>query len=338
MQPSLAADTAPAGTHAAGSSPASYGGLGTRGAPVAKPVTHLIVNVSVTVVPLVGFLVGIVLLWNNLVTPVDLEIMAVMYLIAAIGITMGYHRLLTHRAFETYPALRYLLAVAGSMAGQGSPIIWVADHRKHHAFADEDGDPHSPHVGRSEGFRGAIRGLWHAHLGWLYRTAPASEPMRYASDLVRDAGIRRISRMFLALVGVGMLLPFLAGWMIAGTLRGGLIALVWGGLVRLFVGYHVVFSINSICHFHGRRRFEVDDRSRNVPWLAIPSLGESWHHNHHAFPTSARHGLRWWEIDITGSLIVLMKRLGLAWNVIEVSPEAQLRKLAPDHSTVKRAG
>jgi stearoyl-CoA desaturase (delta-9 desaturase) len=292
-----------------------------------KPSVHKVFNLGIAIIPFIGVIVAIVLLWNDLVTLHDIVIMGVMYFVASLGITMGYHRLLTHRAFETYPAIRYGLAVAGSMAGQGPPIIWVADHRKHHAFADEEGDPHSPHLEPGEGIRGALRGLWHAHMGWLYRLFPASEPMRYARDVVRDRGMRRISALFLPLVGLGLLIPFALGLLITGTLRGALIALVWGGLVRLFIGYHVVFSINSVCHFFGRRRFAVDDRSGNVAWLAIPSLGESWHHNHHAFPTSARHGLRWWEIDITGLAIRALERVGLAWQVVRVSPEAQARKL-----------
>ena len=291
-----------------------------------KPQLHRLFNLAIAIVPAVGTIVAIVLLWNDLVTLHDLVTLGVLYFVASIGITMGYHRLLTHRAFETFPAVKYALAIAGSMAGQGPPIIWVADHRKHHTFSDEEGDPHSPHVNHGDGLRGAVRGLWFSHMGWLYRLFPASEPMRYARDLVRDRGMRRISSLFLPLVGLGLLIPFLVGFAVTGTLRGALICLVWGGLVRLFLGYHVVFSINSICHFFGRRRFDTRDESRNVFWLALPSLGESWHHNHHAFPTSARHGLAWWEIDITGLLIHLMKRLRLAWNVVEVTPEDMREK------------
>jgi stearoyl-CoA desaturase (delta-9 desaturase) len=294
---------------------------------VTKPRAHRLFNLGIAVIPFIGVIIAIVLLWNNLVTAADLAIMVVMYFVASIGITMGYHRLLTHRSFQTYPAVRYALAIAGSMAGQGPPIIWVADHRKHHTFADEEGDPHSPHLEPRGGVVGAMKGLWHAHMGWLYRLFPAAEPMRYARDLVADRGMRRISGAFVPLVGLGLVIPFAAGYAITGSLRGALIALVWGGLVRLFFGYHVVFSINSICHFFGRRRFETEDESRNVFWLAIPSLGESWHHNHHAFPTSARHGLDWWELDITALLIAAMKRVGLAWSVVEFSSDAQRKKL-----------
>jgi stearoyl-CoA desaturase (delta-9 desaturase) len=291
-----------------------------------KPSIHRAFNLAIAIVPVIGLAVAVILLWNDLVTIDDLVIMAVMYFLASIGITMGYHRLLTHRAFATYPAIKYALAIAGSMAGQGPPIIWVADHRKHHAFSDEAGDPHSPHLESGTGIRAGARGLWHAHMGWLFRLFPASEPTRYARDLVRDSGMRRISASFFGLVALGLFIPALAGFAITGTARGALIAFTWGGLVRLFLGYHIVFSINSVCHYFGRRRFYTEDESRNVFWLAIPSLGESWHHNHHAFPTSARHGLAWWEIDITGLLIIGLKRLGLVWNVVEVSPETQRGK------------
>jgi stearoyl-CoA desaturase (delta-9 desaturase) len=297
-----------------------------------KPGLHRAFNLAIAIVPAIGTVVAIILLWNDLVTAWDLVALVILYCVASLGITMGYHRLLTHRAFETYPAIRYGLAIAGSLAGQGPPIIWVADHRKHHTFADEEGDPHSPHVDQGDGVGGTLRGLWFAHMGWLYRLFPASEPMRYSRDLVRDPVMRRISALFLPLVALGLLIPFAFGYAVTGTLRGALICLVWGGLVRLFLGYHVVFSINSICHCFGRRRFDTDDQSRNVFWLAIPSMGESWHHNHHAFPTSARHGLAWWEIDITGLLIRLMERLGLAWNVIRVTPTAMQKKVS--HRTV----
>jgi stearoyl-CoA desaturase (delta-9 desaturase) len=300
--------------------PEPFKGFDPMSISVGKPRVHKIFNLGIAIVPFVGLIVAIVLLWNDLVHLHDLLIMLVMYVIASLGITMGYHRLLTHRSFQTYPAVRYGLAAAGSMAGQGPPIIWVADHRKHHRFSDADGDPHSPHLEGGEGLVPAVRGLWHAHMGWLFRLFPASEPMVYARDMVRDRGMRRISSAFLPLVALGLVIPFAIGLAITGTVEGGLIALVWGGLVRLFIGYHVVFSINSVCHFFGYQRFRVDDHSGNVMWLAIPSLGESWHHNHHAFPRAARHGMAWWELDITGLLIGAMQRVGLAWDVVAPTP------------------
>jgi stearoyl-CoA desaturase (delta-9 desaturase) len=284
-------------------------------------------NLGAVVVPFVAFAAAIALLPSDYVGPTDLAILAGMYLLSALGITIGYHRLLTHRSFETPRPVRYALAIMGQTAVQGPVIDWVADHRKHHAFTDEDGDPHSPH-GHGGGFRGALHGLYHAHVGWLFETQGRADRRRYARDLMDDPVMKRISKSFLPNAALGLALPFALGLAITGRLSGGLTALLWGGLVRIFFLHHVTWSINSVCHFFGRRRFAVDDHSTNVFWLALPSLGESWHHNHHAFPRSARHGMRWWEIDVTGLIIMAMKRVGLARDVVTISPEKQTERLA----------
>jgi stearoyl-CoA desaturase (Delta-9 desaturase) len=286
------------------------------------------VNVGAVVVPFLAFLAAVPLLWNRLLGVTDLALFAVMYAICGLGVTVGFHRLLTHRSFTTYMPLQYLFAVLGSMAVQGPVIGWVADHRKHHAHADEDGDPHSPHVGHGPGVRGVLAGLWHAHVGWLFTHQGRAERQRYARDLMEDLGMRWISRHFVALVLVSLLLPALAGWALTGRLTGALTGLLWGGLVRIFFQHHVTWSINSVCHFFGRRRFETEDESTNVAWLALPSLGEAWHHNHHAFPRSAIHGLRWYELDPSGLFIRALRRLGLAWNVVSITPERQRAKAA----------
>ena len=246
------------------------------------------------------------------------------YLATAFGITIGFHRLLTHRAFETYRPIKYLFAILGSMAVQGPVIGWVADHRKHHAHTDEEGDPHSPHVGEGSG----LRGLYHAHVGWLFEENGLADAKRYAPDLLEDPGMRFISRHFLWWVMLGLAIPFGLGYAIGGTLTAALLALFWGGFVRVFFVHHITWSINSICHFFGSRRFETDDRSTNVAWLAVPSLGEAWHHNHHAFPRAAVQGMRWWEVDISGLTIRAMEKVGLAWNVVIISPERQQQRLA----------
>ncbi len=286
------------------------------------------VNLGAVVVPFVAFLVAVPLLWNRLVGVTDLAVFAVMYLASGLGVTVGFHRLLTHRAFATYKPVQYTLAVLGSLAIQGPVISWVADHRKHHAHADEDGDPHSPHVGHEPGVRGMLAGLWHAHVGWLFSEQGRAERRRYAPDLMEDPGMRRISRNFLPLVVTSLALPALGGWALTGRLSGALTGLFWGGLVRVFFLHHITWSINSVCHFFGRRRFETDDESTNVAWLALPSLGEAWHHNHHAFPRSAIHGLRWYELDPTGLVIRALRRVGLAWNVVSITPERQRAKAA----------
>ncbi len=288
---------------------------------------HKALNLGAVILPFIAFVGAVVLLWNELVGWTDLAIMLLMYLLTGFGVTVGYHRMLTHRAFETSGPVRYTLAVLGSMALEGPAIIWVADHRKHHAFADEDGDPHSPH-GHGEGLSGALHGLFHAHMGWLFQNQGRAEMKRYTRDLLADGGLRKINKWFFGFVGLGFVIPFLLGLALTQSLAGGLTAMLWGGLVRIFLLHHVTWSINSVCHFFGRRRFDTDDHSRNVFWLALPSLGEAWHHNHHAFPTSAAHGLRWWELDPSALLIRGMEKAGLVWNVVRVSPERQLAKLA----------
>jgi stearoyl-CoA desaturase (Delta-9 desaturase) len=289
---------------------------------------HRISNLVAVFLPIAAFLAAIVLLWHRAVGWTDLAIMLVLYVLTGLGVTVGYHRLLTHRAFETSGWMRAVLAAIGSMAVQGPVISWVADHRKHHAFTDEDGDPHSPHTGHGGGLLGGVKGLYHAHVGWMFSGHGRAELERFAPDLVRDHRLRVIDRTFLAWVALGLAIPFALGWGIAGSLEGGLTALLWGGLVRIFLLHHVTWSINSVCHFFGRRRFATEDESRNVFWLALPSFGEAWHHNHHAFPTSAFHGLKRWELDPSAAVIVALEKLGLIWNVVRVPGERQRAKLA----------
>ena len=285
------------------------------------------VNLIGVVVPFLGVLVAIVLLWNRAVDAVDLAILATMYVITGIGVTVGFHRLLTHRSFQTHAWVERTFAVMGSLSVQGSVLDWVADHRKHHAHADKEGDPHSPHVGHGSG----LRGLWHAHTGWLLENQGQADWKRYATELYEDRHMRRIGRSFPWLVLLSLALPTALGFVLDGfTLRGAVLGYIWGGLVRIFLVHHVTWSVNSICHFFGRRRFEIEDQSTNVAWLSLVSFGESWHHNHHAFPRSAYHGLRRWEIDPSGWLISMMQRVGLAWNVVRITPERQHQKTALD--------
>jgi stearoyl-CoA desaturase (delta-9 desaturase) len=288
---------------------------------------HRWLNLAGVLLPFIGFVVAVVLLWNTLVDWADLAVMLVMYVISGYGVTLGFHRLLTHRSFQTFKPVEYTLAILGSLAVQGPVISWVADHRKHHAHTDQEGDPHSPH-GHGGGLRGAVSGLWYAHMGWLFHVSGTSDHARYARDLHEDRGMRVIHRTFGLWVTVGLLMPAALGYALDPTLEGALTAALWGGPVRIFALHHVTWSINSVCHFFGTRRFDVEDHSTNVFWLSLLSFGESWHHNHHTFPRSARHGLRWWEVDPTGWLIRGMRRVKLAWNVVEISPERQHQKLA----------
>jgi stearoyl-CoA desaturase (Delta-9 desaturase) len=275
--------------------------------------------------PFLAFLVAVVLLWNRFVGWMDLVVMVALYVLTGLGITVGYHRLLTHRSFQTARPVQYLFAILGSMSVQGPVLHWVADHRKHHAHTDVDGDPHSPHLA-GRGLIGAIKGLWHAHVGWLFTLKDRAEPERYARDWLEDRGMRAIDRLFFVWLALGVAIPFAIGWAAGGSLGAGLEGALWGGAVRIFFLHHVTFSINSICHFFGRRAFATEDESRNVFWLAPLTFGESWHNNHHAFPRSAFHGLRWTQLDPGGIVIRLLEKLGLAWNVVRISPERQAEK------------
>src|ERR1700758_3360245 len=291
---------------------------------------HKIVNLIGVPLPLVGVIAAIVLLWNQAAGPLEVALLVGLSLLPALGVTLGYHRMFTHRAFESSRVFRAVVAVLGSMAVQGSVITWVADHRKHHTFTDQAGDPHSPHLS-GPGFWGGVKGLWHAHVGWLFETVGTAERERFAADLLRDRVVRVVDKLFFLWVVLGFVIPFGLGWIVGGGLGTALTALIWGGFVRMFLLHHVTWSINSVCHFVGRRRFDVDDESRNVFWLAPFSMGEAWHHHHHAFPTSAFHGLRLWEriADPTGLIIALLEKLGLVWNGVRVSPVRQAAKALP---------
>jgi len=227
-------------------------------------------NLGAVVVPFLALLLAIVLLWNRAVGAIELCVMAFMYILTGLGITVGYHRMLTHKAFQASKPVEYFWAIAGSMAVQGPAIAWVADHRKHHAHTDEEGDPHSPHVGQGSG----LKGLWFAHVGWLTKTQGEAAFRKYAPDLCDDKGMRWISRNFIWFVGLSLLIPFVLGFVLHGfSLSGALWTLLWAGFVRMFFLHHATWSINSVCHFFGRRRFDVEDKSTNVAWLAIPTFG-----------------------------------------------------------------
>jgi stearoyl-CoA desaturase (delta-9 desaturase) len=292
-------------------------------------------NIVAVVIPFIALIAAIAVFWDDYVGWTNIGLFIGMYLATAIGITVGYHRLFTHRAFDAPRPVKYTLAILGSMSVQGSLIDWVADHRKHHAFTDEEGDPHSPH-GHGGGLKGALHGLWYAHTGWLFETHGAADKKRFAKDLLDDGGLRFISRKFPLWILLGLAIPTVLGYFLSGgTWMGALTGYLWGGLVRIFFVHHVTWSVNSICHFFGTRRFQIEDQSTNVFWLAIPSLGESWHHNHHAFPRSAEHGLKWYEIDLSALIIKGMAKIGWATNVVTIAPERQ--KQREEEAAPKRA-
>ena len=293
--------------------------------PVLVNVDRAITAVITAVPPLALVIVGS-LAWNRELHWRDVAIFLIMYIPVGLGVTVGFHRLLTHRSFKTSPGMRGLLGVLGTMSVEGPVISWVADHRKHHAYSDRLGDPHSPHVEHGGGLRGALRGLGHAHVGWLFNHSQRAARDRFAPDLVADRVVSFVDSTFVLWSLVGLAIPFGLGVLIGGTVGAGLEGMLWGGVARIFVLHHVTYSINSLCHFFGRRRFATDDESRNLLWLAPLSFGEAWHNNHHAFPTSAAHGLGRWEIDFSGLLISALERAGLVWDVQRVSHDRQAAK------------
>jgi stearoyl-CoA desaturase (delta-9 desaturase) len=294
--------------------------------PAAHEIRDRVITGIVTVVPFIGLAIAFWQSWEGLLRASDLVVFAILYTATGLGVTVGFHRLLTHRSFKTTRPLRALFAVLGSAAIEGPVISWVADHRKHHAFSDRPGDPHSPHIDHGVGWTGALRGLLHAHLGWIFIHTHRGARTRYAPDLLGERLMRFVDRTFLlwALAGLGA--AFGLGVAIGGTVLAGLTALLWGGAVRMFFVHHVSYSINSLCHFFGRRMFETTDESRNLAWLAPLSLGEAWHNNHHAFPTSAVHGLGRWQVDPSALVIRGLELVGLAWDVGRPSPERQASK------------
>ena len=287
---------------------------------------HVFILIS-AIAPLIGVFTAIVLLWNQAVGWSDMIVFAIMYVVAGLGVSTGYHRLLAHRAFKTYRPIALFFAASGAIAGQGPPLIWTAHHRRHHRVADKPGDPHSPYGDLEPGIKGALKGLWHAHMGWLFNKELSSDPMRYCPDLARDRGMRFISKYFLWFVAAGIVLPGLIGWAITGEfVMGFLTGMLWGGLVRFFVSNHVTYAVNSVGHYFGSRRFATADESRNVFWLALPSFGEAWHNNHHAFPRSYRHGMKWYELDISALVVLTLEKLHLAWDVMRIDPDRMRAK------------
>lgn len=299
--------------------------------PADRPYTTTIwtrlANLVGVVIPFVGLVVAIFLLWGVAFSWTYLAILGGMYAVTALGITVGYHRYFTHRSFDTPRPIVFLLAVFGAMAAQGSVLEWVAVHRRHHQHSDDHDDPHSPHTS-GHGLLGVIRGAWHSHMGWLFRRrAPGLS--KYIPDLSRDRLIRVVSGLFPVWVLLGLLIPAALGGLITLSWMGVLLGLIWGGLVRIFLIHHVTWSVNSVCHLWGSRPFETHDHSRNNLVMGIIALGEGWHNGHHAFPTSARHGLRWWEIDASYYIIRAMSLVGLASNIRVPARERVIAKRRP---------
>lgn len=273
------------------------------------------INLTTVLLPFAGLGAAIGLLWGVAFGWMYVWILLGMAVVSALGITVGFHRLCTHRSFKTPAVLRYLFAAAGSMAVQGPVIRWCAEHRKHHQHSDTEHDPHSPHMGPrgswGDGVVATLRGAFHAHLGWLFGPA-ATGLAKYSRDLREDRAIVLADRQFVLWVLIGLAIPAILGGLISMSWGGVLLGFLWGGLVRILLVHHVTWSVNSICHLWGTRPFQSRDESRNNPIVGFLALGEGWHNNHHAFPTSARHGLRWWEFDLSYLLIRALNLVGLA--------------------------
>ncbi|GHG07547.1 MULTISPECIES: acyl-CoA desaturase [Amycolatopsis] len=288
--------------------------------PVPKPVLsgkqtipELITIRTFLLVPFVALAVAVPVFWGWGVSWLDLTIAGAFFVVSTLGITVGYHRYFTHGSFRAKRALRIALAIAGGLAAQGPVLVWVADHRRHHAFSDREGDPHSPWLFGTSPVALA-RGFWHAHMGWLFGRDKTNVD-RFAPDLAADRDLRVVDRLFPLWVVVSLLLPPLLGGLITLSWWGALTAFLWAGLARVSFQHHVTWSVNSICHMIGERPFASRDRSANFWPLAILSMGESWHNTHHADPTSARHGVLRGQLDVSARVIWVFEKLGWAWNV-----------------------
>lgn len=280
------------------------------------------------IIPLLSVVAAPFIVWGWGFRWTDLGLLLGLYILTALGITVGYHRLFVHRSFETNIVVKFVLAVLGAMAAQAPLLTWVAKHRAHHQHSDTAGDPHSPH-GHPGGALGVLRGIWHAHIGWFF-DPDLPDIERYVPDLTKSRTLRVASALFPAWVALGLLLPAVLGGLITRTWSGVWTGLIWGGLVRIFLVHHVTWSVNSACHLWGLRPFRSNDESRNNAVFGVLALGEGWHNTHHAFPTSARHGLRWWQIDMSYWVIWALARLGLAWDLKLPTMQAQRqRRRAP---------
>ena len=285
-----------------------------------------LVTLTAVLVPTLGVLSAAGILWGVAFRPVDAVLFAVFYVLPGLGITVGFHRLFSHKSFKSGPVVRGTHAILGSMTLQGPVTQWVTDHRRHHAMSDKPGDPHSPH-GHRDGLWGGLAGLWHSHMGWLFTTKGMERDRVYGKDLYDDPLIRWIDRLYFVWVALSLGIPFAVGYIVGGgSLALGFEAFVWAGLVRIFLFDHITWSVNSICHSFGRRDYDTSDESRNVAVLAIPTMGEAWHNNHHAFPGSAVHGLGRRQIDISAGVIRLLEKAGLVWDVKRPTEERLARR------------
>ncbi len=307
-------------------------------APEIRGVVHLTaaqlrtqrrITLVLTALPVIGTALGIWQLWGSGIGSLDLILLLSFYAATGLGISVGFHRLFTHRSFRALRGVRIVLALFGSMAVQGSVVQWCATHRRHHAYADQYGDPHSPHLAQAAGLRGVLLGLWHGHMGWLFAGQGESEPKEWVPDLLADRDIVRIGAAFPFTTLASFALPPLLALVITQSFGAALTAFIWGSLVRIFLLHHVTWSINSICHFYGNEAYKARDESRNVWALSPVSFGESWHNNHHAFPWSARLGLDRWQIDFGWYAIKGLAAAGLVQDVKVPTRDQRAKRRLP---------
>jgi stearoyl-CoA desaturase (Delta-9 desaturase) len=277
------------------------------------PLGHRIANLIVIMLPIMAVITGATYAWGWGFGWLELSLFLGMYLLTGLGITIGFHRLFTHKSFETNRPVTAFLGIAGSMAVEGPLLDWVAFHRCHHQHSDHHDDPHTPH-GHGSGVKGIIKGIWRAQIGWLFEPKRA-DIRKYVPDLEKDRMVSTISKLFPLWVVLSFAIPATIGGLVTMSWVGAILGFVWGGLVRVVFVHHVTWSVNSICHVWGTQPFKSHDESRNNPIVGILAFGEGWHNNHHAFPTSARHGLKWWQIDVSWLLIWAASKVGLAQKV-----------------------
>jgi len=290
-------------------------------APEALPIAERAITLSVILLPLVGLIAAIVHAWGWGVGWTEIGLLIGMYIATGLGITVGFHRLFTHSSFRAGPVVTAIFGILGSMAFEGPLLRWVAYHRCHHQHSDHAADPHSPHH-HGTGAAGVLRGFFKAHVGWMLYRSPHEESInRYVKDLEKQKLVVWISKAFPLWSAISLLLPALIGGLISMSWTGALLGLLWGGLVRILVVHHITWSVNSVCHLWGSKPFESHDESRNNPIVGILAFGEGWHNNHHAFPTSARHGLAWWQLDVSYLVTRALEICGLVHDVRVPSPE-----------------
>lgn len=278
------------------------------------------IALAVNIIPLIGTIIAIFLGVKNGIKGWEIALLLTFYFLTLTGITVGYHRLFAHRTFETSKVTKILLVILGSMACQGPLLYWASNHRRHHQYSDHPEDPHSPHCSKTKIFN-SLQGFWHAHIYWV-ATHEITNILVFGKDLLKDSITIKINRLYPCWVLIGLAIPTLIGGLIEGTIEGLVLGFLWGGCVRLFLSSHFTWSINSITHLYGSRPFNTKEWSRNNIWLALPTLGEGWHNNHHAFPNSAKLGLQFWQIDIGYWIVRGLEIAGLVWNVKFPSAEA----------------